>query len=704
MPAAGENYIRAALDHACEAVARTASGRNAALNREAFGLGQLVGGGHLDRDHAEKRLFDAAERSGYVAKDGPGAAWATIRSGLDHGALEPRAVPEGARMPPEGQSVPRARQRPQTDTLPDWTPPDATGKPTLQFVGRDEPPAFQGEVRRHVYRRNGAAVRVKILRANGQWSNMYRVRRPGDGTEGWQAKKPAAFVSVPYVGPARILDLGPPEALVFWTEGEKDADTLRAAGQLALTWGGAGDVPAEAGDYLAGRHVVILADNDRAGRDCAARKLALLQARAASAVVVDFTELPENGDVSDYLAGGGTIDGLMARVQAARSAPAEAYDDAGRFPPPEGEPVSSTTQRTRFPVLHLDELEIGDDPVWLIDGLLPVSGFGVVYGPPKSGKSFLLADALFHVAMGRSWAGRAVMQGAIVYITGEGVEGFKRRLIAMRRHYAVEGQGVPFVMVPVAPDLGHASGDDAALIEDVRAYLAMIGNPPVRAIAIDTLARTMRGADESTAKDMTTFVDNCDRIGAAFGCIVVAVHHAGKDVSKGARGSNSLDGAVDVMWSVEKGEACSTAEIVHMKDAEAQASWQFRLLPIALRNSSATVQGVTAAVVEIVTQPGEAQQAATARNISLPDRPRHLLDVLTYALEEMGEFVKGDPNVPHDKRSISRDHLRKYLPIKGYWESSTSTNAERTYLSRDISTLVARHIAGAASGRLWLLR
>ena len=79
--------------------------------------------------------------------------------------------------------------------------------------------------------------------------------------------------------------------------------------------------------------------------------------------------------------------------------------------------INRGKQRPRFPVLHIDELEIGDDPTWLINGLLPASGFGIVFGPPKSLKSFLLADALFHVAMGRSWAGRDVMQGAVVYIT-----------------------------------------------------------------------------------------------------------------------------------------------------------------------------------------------------------------------------------------------------------------------------------------------
>ena len=41
---------------------------------------------------------------------------------------------------------------------------------------------------------------------------------------------------------------------------------------------------------------------------------------------------------------------------------------------------SANAKRPRFPVLHIDDLEIGDDPTWLIDGLMPASGFGIEKG------------------------------------------------------------------------------------------------------------------------------------------------------------------------------------------------------------------------------------------------------------------------------------------------------------------------------------
>jgi DNA primase len=52
---------------------------------------------------------------------------------------------------------------------------------------------------------------------------------------------------------------------------------------------------------VSGRHLVILADNDKAGQEHASKKAALTQTVAASIKIVEFLELPRGGDVSDYL-------------------------------------------------------------------------------------------------------------------------------------------------------------------------------------------------------------------------------------------------------------------------------------------------------------------------------------------------------------------------------------------------------------------
>jgi hypothetical protein len=94
-------YARAALD---DEVARVGTappgpggaggGRNNQLNKSAFALGQLVGGGELPRGQVEYELLAAAERCGLVNDDGVRATERTIQSGLDAGEQSPRSTPE----------------------------------------------------------------------------------------------------------------------------------------------------------------------------------------------------------------------------------------------------------------------------------------------------------------------------------------------------------------------------------------------------------------------------------------------------------------------------------------------------------------------------------------------------------------------------------------------------------------------------------
>jgi putative DNA primase/helicase len=91
-------YGRRALDMECARVFTTpaGAGRNNALNRAAFSLGQLVAGKVLLRQEVESRLTCAARQAGLDADENCGERGirATVRSGLEAGMLEPRGVPE----------------------------------------------------------------------------------------------------------------------------------------------------------------------------------------------------------------------------------------------------------------------------------------------------------------------------------------------------------------------------------------------------------------------------------------------------------------------------------------------------------------------------------------------------------------------------------------------------------------------------------
>lgn len=106
-----------------------------------------------------------------------------------------------------------------------------------------------------------------------------------------------------------------PGATVFVCEGEKDCDRLAGLGFIATTnVGGAGKWRDQYSDTLAGFDVVILPDNDRPGREHAEQVARSLKGKAVSIKVVELPGLPDKGDVSDWLAAGGTCDDLLRLV------------------------------------------------------------------------------------------------------------------------------------------------------------------------------------------------------------------------------------------------------------------------------------------------------------------------------------------------------------------------------------------------------
>jgi DNA-directed RNA polymerase specialized sigma24 family protein len=90
---------------------------------------------------------------------------------------------------------------------------------------------------------------------------------------------------------------------VWWVEGERKADLLHSLGLLGTcNVGGAGMGWLESyGGQLRGRNVVVVPDNDEAGRRHADRVLgALVRTGAAGVRLALLDGLPEGGDVIDY--------------------------------------------------------------------------------------------------------------------------------------------------------------------------------------------------------------------------------------------------------------------------------------------------------------------------------------------------------------------------------------------------------------------
>jgi hypothetical protein len=117
---------------------------------------------------------------------------------------------------------------------------------------------------------------------------------------------------------------------IYLPEGEKDVENLRAEGLLATcNPSGAGEWNDSYTEVLTGARVVVLADKDLAGRKHAHHVVKSLAGKAAS---IKLLELPgdEVKDVTDWLAAGGTREGLVQLADEARelaSTPDEVLPD-----------------------------------------------------------------------------------------------------------------------------------------------------------------------------------------------------------------------------------------------------------------------------------------------------------------------------------------------------------------------------------------
>ena len=160
------------------------------------------------------------------------------------------------------------------------------------------------------YRGQAGELRFQAVRfANPK---TFSQRQP-DGRGGWQWNL-KGIQKVLYRLPELLeANLDTPVHIV---EGEKDVDRLRDMGLVATCNAmGAGKWVKSYSDYLKGRNVVVIPDNDGPGRDHADKVARLTHPLAASLKVVELPKLPEKGDLSDWLDAGHSVNDLTALIK-----------------------------------------------------------------------------------------------------------------------------------------------------------------------------------------------------------------------------------------------------------------------------------------------------------------------------------------------------------------------------------------------------
>ena len=93
---------------------------------------------------------------------------------------------------------------------------------------------------------------------------------------------------------------------------------------------------------------------------------------------------------------------------------------------------------------------------WAIDGLIPGEKITWLYGPSRSGKSFIAVDMAAAIASGRPWLGRQCDQSTVVYVAAEGGDEFHARRAAAE--LAAGACGGPLLVTCTRPLIGEPEG------------------------------------------------------------------------------------------------------------------------------------------------------------------------------------------------------------------------------------------------------
>ncbi|MFN3347342.1 AAA family ATPase [Pseudorhodoplanes sp.] len=534
-------YLDAAIRGEVDRMARAPEGdRNNSLFRASASLASLG----LREGQIIHHLKPAAEFVGLRGKE----FYATLKSGVRAGHTNPRSAVHLDANPKMmfqygGTASATSKQR-------DRAPTDG-GEPAFVVAGDEGPRVSASELRRHIYRRDGKPVRIKIKKRDG-YINWYRASK--EGTDGWLSRKPATYQACPYVGVVDPFDPNQFGELIYWPEGEKDCDTLGTFSLPAFTFGGTGDgLPEGISEYLRGRHIAILEDNDVSGRTHAAKKAQLASRVAASVKVVRFPELPRGGDVSDFLFENGreALERLVAET-------------SDWTPENDHHPEMGAAA-----LVSCDLSDVQPEKVeWLWPGRVAVGKITMIAGEPGLGKSQVSIALAAAVTVGGHWplnGGRAPMGSVVILSAEDGLAD------TVRPRFDAAGGDVSRVRIVRAVQQAESTRRTFNLAADLALLEAEITRKQdVRLVLIDPVSSYLGKTDSHKNADVRSVLEPLSDMAERLRVAIVAITHLSKGDGKAI---NRFIGSIAFV------AAARTAFAV-VEDAEDSARLRRLLLPV----------------------------------------------------------------------------------------------------------------------------
>ncbi len=346
---------------------------------------------------------------------------------------------------------------------------------------------------------------------------------------------------------------------------------------------------------------------------------------------------------------------------------------------------------SRIKLVPFDAIALNTCRPYLARRLIPRNGLTVIWGPPKSGKSFWTFDLAMHVALGWDYHGKRVQQGPVVYCSFEGQSGINGRVEAFRlRHLAENAEGVPFYLQPLILNLVQDCN------ELVTAMRATLDETKPAAVVLDTLNRSLRGSENSD-QDMSAYVRAADTIREAFDCAVIIVHHCGVAGDR-PRGHTSLTGAVDAQLAVKRdAENNIIVTVEWMKDGESEGDTitsRLEQIEVGIDEDGEAIKSCVVVPTEVTAAAGRQKRATGAAKVAL--------DLLMRAIGDAGEAPPASNHIPQSGtiRVVPLSLWRRYC-YEGSITDRDNPEAQRKAFNRASQKLQELGLIGVWGDLVW---
>ena len=357
--------------------------------------------------------------------------------------------------------------------------------------------------------------------------------------------------------------------------------------------------------------------------------------------------------------------------------------------------IQSRLDREVMPVQWLSDIKPNLTGAWRIKGLLPRAGLACIFGASGSGKTFIALDIACHIATGKYWGERKTEEGVVIYIAAESPASLNNRAALWRDQNAPDAD-LPFGIIPRSLNLRDPYVDLPPLIELLTTIEKEHG--PIGAVVIDTLARVMAGGDENAAQDMGSLITTCDKIKETFRTLVVLIHHTGKDLAAGARGSSSLRAGVDTEIEVTDNDGWHRASWEKQRDGMSGFYYEFKLEPHILGQDE-DGEDVTSCLVVDLQYVDE--QKTKPKKLSNPER---------IALDALNELLNKATRVASNEAMNVGAKVGQTIATKQEWRqlcydraiSDSGPEAKKKAFKRAVEGLQAKGKVQAYQDEVWL--